>query len=275
MPKPPPVLVIPPKMDGVDHWLILGLDPSLTCTGYALMHVTVDSPEKTVADWLEVGSVRPDSSKDPVWVRSRLMAGYLKTRLDEQSHEIMTTMPDNLGLMITMEAPTPSDDFLNRANAVFQEHFFTDGDLFRRFKIIRLLTINAMTLRSIMGLHTKGNNKGENIRRALEFLPQGKFDNLDGDACDGVMLSMVARAACSVLLGNSSEVNPKWLQTLCDSSPVERGKGRNARITTKGLFHTTGQRPEYWYSYDRKEYTCVVRNASQPKKTLNRFNFPV
>lgn len=279
MPKAPIVLNVPPAMTDVSHWLIMGLDPSLTCTGYAFMHVTpvdmglLNTPASTSdAEWLEVGSVKPEETKNPVWLRAKLMAMYLKQTLDSVSLQIHD---DSLGLMVVMEAPTPTDDFLNRVNAVFHEHIFSDGELFRRFKHIRILTINASTLRSLMGLYTKGNNKGENIKRAYDFLDRDKYPNLDGDACDAVMLTMVARSASSVLLGMPDEVQPKYLQTLCDSSPVERGKGRNMRITTKGLLHTTGQRPEYWYSYDRRDYTLCVRDAAQPKKQLIRLDYPV
>jgi hypothetical protein len=281
MPKAPIVLNVPSPMISVNHWLIMGLDPSLSCTGYAFMHVTPNAASKTsTAEWLEVGSVKPQETKNPVWLRSKLMAQFLKQTLDSVSLEVLR---DNgvefgavtLGLMVVMEAPTPTDDFLNRVNAIFHEHIFSDGDLCRRFEQIRILTINASTLRSLMGLYTKGNNKGENIKRAYTFLDQAKYPNLDGDACDAVMLTMVARAASSILLGMPNEVQPKFLQTLCDASPVERGKGRNVRITTKGLLHTTGQRPEYWYSYNRQDYTVQVRDASQPKKQLTRLDYSV
>jgi hypothetical protein len=280
MPKAPIVLNIPPAIPEIRHWLIMGLDPSLSCTGYAFMHVVPEDGRQTSsAEWLEVGSCKPQETKNPVWLRAKLMATFLKQTLDSVSIELMRgCIPtDGLGLMVVMEAPTPTDDFLNRVNAVFHEHIFSDGDLFRRFRQIRILTINASTLRSLMGLYTKGNNKGENIKRAYEFLDndRDKYPNLDSDACDAVMLTMVARAACSVLLGIPTEVQPKYLQTLCDSSPVERGKGRNLRVTTKGLLHTTGQRPEYWYSYDRQDYTLCVRDAAQPKKQLTRLVYPV
>lgn len=281
MPKKEIVLNIPPPMTEVKHWFIMGLDPSLSCTGYAFMHVS-DETSKSDAEWLEVGSCKPEETKNPVWLRAKLMAVYLKQKLEEISlpfcNDWSTNMEDaqdSLGLMVVMEAPTPTDDFLNRVNAVFHEHLFSDGDLFRRFKQIRILTINASTLRSLMGLYTKGNNKGENIKRAYEFLDKERYPNLDGDACDAAMLTMVARSACSILLGMPDEVQPKYLQTLCDAAPVERGKGRNARITTKGLLHTTGQRPEYWYSYDRKDYTLCIRDAAQPKKILNRLIYSV
>lgn len=282
MPKAPIVLNIPPAMTDVSHWLIMGLDPSLSCTGFAFMHVTPNSQSTSEAEWLDVGSCKPEETKNPVWLRAKLMASFLKQKLEEVSlplcNDWLTHMDDaqrTLGLMVVMEAPTPTDDFLNRVNAVFHEHLFSDGELFRRFRHIRILTINASTLRSLMGLYTKGNNKGENIKRAYDFLDKTLYPNLDGDACDAVMLTMVARSASSVFLGMPDEVQPKYLQTLCDSSPVERGKGRNMRITTKGLLHTTGQRPEYWYSYDRQDYTLCHRDAAQQKKILNRLIYAV
>ncbi len=275
------VLNIPSAILDINHWLVMGLDPSLSCTGYAFMHVYLNSwhedpisiiPGTSGADWLQIGSCKPQETRNPVWLRAKLMALYLKEQMMKSSGTL-NYMWGNLGLMVVMEAPTPGEDFLNRVNAIFHEHLFSDGDL--SFKQIRILTVNASTLRSLMGLYTRGNNKGENIKRSYEFLDREKYPNLDSDACDAVMLSMVARHACSIMLGTSDEVPPRFLQTLCENSPVERGKGRNARITTKGLLHTTGQRPEYWYSYECKNYTLCVRDAAQPKKILNRINYPV
>jgi hypothetical protein len=276
MPKPA-VLNIPPAVTDVNHWLIMGLDPSLSCTGYAFMHVSPseDVSGTSTAKWLDVGSCKPQETKNPVWLRAKLMAMYLKQMLDRVSLPFCAPQLVSMGLMVVMEAPTPGEDFLNRVNAVFHEHIFSDGDLANRFQQIKILTINASTLRSLMGLYTKGNNKGENIKQAYTFLDKARFPNLDGDACDAVMLTMVARAACSVLLGMPEEVQPKYLQTLCDAAPVERGKGRNVRVTTKGLLHTTGQRPEYYYSYQKQNFTICVRDAAQPKKVLSRFDYPV
>ena len=274
------VLNIPEPFTDVKHWLVWGLDPSVSCTGYAFLHVSQnhcvlpESPATTVAMWRDVGSVKPETTKLPVWLRAKVMASYLKSKLDENSADVRRDEPEGLGLLICMEAPTPGDDFLNRVNAVFHEHFF-EGELFRRFVKIRILTVNASTLRSLMGLTKKGNNKGENIARAYDFLPAADYPNLDSDACDGVMLAMVARHCASVLMGTIQEIPPKFIQTLCDSSPVERGNGRNARITTKGLLHTNGQRPEYWYSYDRRDYEAVVRDAAQPKRSLFKFKFSI
>jgi hypothetical protein len=317
MPKKEISLQIPPKMDHIKHWLIMGLDPSLSCTGYAFLHVEPSSSEHSFSEWLRVGSCKPDATKNPVWLRAKLMAVYLKEQLDEVSSDLRIATPyhsdhvceprvssemgatygselagdalnckhcgrgpaeqnleGGLGLLVVMEAPTPTDDFLNRVNAIFHEHFF-EGDLFRRFKTIRILTINASTLRSLMGLFKRGNNKGENIKRAYDFIDKENYGNLDSDACDAVMLAMVARAAASILLGLANEVPPKFLNTLCSAELVARGNGRNARVTTKGLLHTTGQRPEYWYSYDRQDYVLCVRDAAQPKKILLRKSYQI
>ena len=52
-------LDIPAKMDDVDAWLVVGLDPSLSRTGYAAMYVdpeVVGEREPPTASWEIVGS---------------------------------------------------------------------------------------------------------------------------------------------------------------------------------------------------------------------------
>src|ERR1700722_3378278 len=76
----PITLTIPPRVEGIDDWVIFGLDPSLSRTGYAVMHIT-QGEDRSVAKWLEVGSLKPEDASDPVWVRSKAVALALEQRL--------------------------------------------------------------------------------------------------------------------------------------------------------------------------------------------------
>jgi Asp-tRNA(Asn)/Glu-tRNA(Gln) amidotransferase B subunit len=113
---------------------------------------------------------------------------------------------------------------------------------------------------------TGAKNKGENIARAYEYLDKTAYPKLDTDACDAVLLSMMARHTCSILMGFPDEVPEKFLVSLCNSTQETKGKGHNMKIITKGLLH----RKEYFYSYTRKDYTLVVNDASRRTNKLER-----
>jgi hypothetical protein len=94
---------------------------------------------------------------------------------------------------------------------------------------------------------------------------------MDTDACDAVLLSMMARHTCSVLLGYPDEIPERFKVSLCNASQEMKGKGRNSRIITKGLLH----RPEYFYSYKRDTYTLVVNDASRQTNKLERIEYSI
>ena len=176
------------------------------------------------------------------------------------------------GLIISMEYPTPRNDYLVALNRIIHLVFFEDGFLAERFREVRVMTTNASTLRSLMRLTKKGSqNKGENILRAYEFIDKAEFPELDSDACDAVLLAMMARYTSAVLLGAPGEVPDNFLNSLCSATQEVKGAGKNAHTVTKGLLHRT----EYWYKYERKPYVVCVKDASNPKKGLNRINFSI
>jgi len=194
-----------------------------------------------------------------------MMARFLHNLLEEM------TAPSTTGLIISMEYPTPMNDYLVALNRIFHLVFFEDN-LWKNFSAVRVLTTNASTLRSLMTLTKKGvKNKIENINRAYDFIDREKFPELDTDSCDAVLLSMMGRHTASIMFGLDKEVPDNFRNTLCNATQDIKGKGRNARVITKGLLH----RPEYWYSYERKPYTLCIKDAACPKKTLRRLQFDI
>jgi hypothetical protein len=170
--KAPVECMEPDVMPEIKRWFIYGLDPSLSRTGYALQEVRLDG-DRTKARWVEVGSIKPDDASDPIWIRSKNIALGLKALLPGiDASEIAET-----GLILSMEFPTPTNDFLTSLSRIIHLVFF-DGPgvptpesdrsiLANNFGAIRVLLTNAATLRSLMGLTMRGaKNKTENIAKA-------------------------------------------------------------------------------------------------------------
>jgi hypothetical protein len=295
--KPPTPIEIPQPNPKVKRWIVLGLDPSMTRTGFALLDVRpglAHTPEEgpfTQAIWLAAGSVKPEKIEDSglhhrntLWIRGKAMALYLREMLktvapnkrDSESDFHVCNTPEcckpEVGLIISMEYPTPMNDYLVALNRIIHLIFFEDGVLADQFAEIRVLTTNASTLRSLMRLTKKGNqNKGENILRAYEFIDKARFPELDSDACDAVLLAMMARHAASIMLGSVNEIPDNFLNSLCNATQEVKGSGRNQHTVIKGLLHRT----EYWYRYERKGYVVCVKDASNPRKALSRINFSI
>jgi Intein splicing domain/LAGLIDADG-like domain len=249
----------PDVMPEIKEWYIFGLDPSLSGTGYALQHIRIDG-DRTKARWVDVGTIKPADASDPIWIRSKNIAMFLRSRIPQvPSEEIAET-----GLILSFEQPTPGNDWLVGLNRIIHCEFF-DGPgvpfekddrtiLSNNFGAIRILHTNAATLRSLMGLTKTGNkNKAENIVKAYTFIDQEKFPNLDTDSCDGVLLAMMARHTASLLMGRPEEVPENVYISLTNATKEIKGKGTRARTITKGLLH----RPEYWlasnYSADDEQ----------------------
>jgi hypothetical protein len=270
-------LKVPDPLPEVKQWLVLGLDPSMSRTGYAFMRIRPEA-DGTRATWTQVGSIKPEKASDPIWLRGKMMALHLRGLLDHAATNIFGNDVEAwnnlgkddctpaLGLIISMEYPTPMNDFLVALNRIIHLVFF-ETDLWQRFATVRVLTTNAATLRSLMNLTKTGaKNKGENIARAYDFLDKTAYPKLDTDACDAVLLSMMARHTCSILMGSPDEVPEKFLVSLCNATQETKGKGHNMKIITKGLLH----RKEYFYSYIRQDYSLVVNDASRRTNKLER-----
>jgi hypothetical protein len=177
----------------------------------------------------------------------------------------------NIGVLISTEFPTPRNDFLVSLNRIIHLVFFED-DLWRRFAAVRILSLNANTLRSLMGLSKTGRtNKSENIIRAYDFIDKQRFPHLDPDSCDAVLLAMMGRHVISLLLNRPAEVPARVLTTFCSDVRKPKGKGRNLRMVTSGILH----RPEYFYSYEAKPFVFCARDASSPKAGLDRKEYVI
>lgn len=266
MPKKsrPIPLTIPEPIPAVKKWFVLGIDPSLSRTGYALM--VVDSQ---MATWVEVGSVKPESSKYPIWVRNKIICEEISNKLNGtikfETDNSSTFNPETIGLIISTEFPTPRNDYLCALNREIHSVFLQR--VYPICNTVRILTTNASTLRSVLGLTKTGaKNKKENIAKAYEFIDKDKFPSLDSDSCDGVLLAMMGRSAVSICLGQADLVPERFKNVLCDSRIIVKGKGRNERTIVKGLLH----RLDYWYEYKPISFGVLNKDASSNKNKLNR-----
>jgi hypothetical protein len=222
------------------------------------------------ASWWDIGSAKPDKIEDEhhsrttLWIRSKLIAMFLREFLK------LTQGDKRTGLIISMEYPTPTNDFLVALNRIIHVVLFDDKSLESKFGEVRILTTNASTLRSLMGLKQRGaKNKQENILKAYEYVDNQTYPELDSDACDAVLMAVMGRYAATIMLGKSDQIPPRFLTSLCNATEEIKGKGRNARTVIKGILH----RPEYWYTYELRSYGIGIKDASNPKKALQRKYF--
>ena len=269
--KPPPEMLLPEPLPQIKEWYILGLDPSLSRTGYALQHVRLVAGG-TEARWVDVGSIKPTDASDPIWIRSKNIALFLRSLIPRMTPE---TAPE-VGLILSLEYPTPANDFLVALNRIIHLVLF-DGPgvpipkddlsiLSNNFGAIRILHTNAATLRSLMGLTMRGaKNKVENIAKAYTFIDRDRFPNLDTDSCDAVLLAMMGRHAASLLLNHPEQVPSAFMLSLTNATKEIKGKGTRARTITKGLLH----RPEYWTAYEPRVYGLMKRDARDTTRKLH------
>jgi len=293
--KEPVPLLIPKPVAHIKRWIVVGLDPSMSRTGFTLLDVRpalAHTPEEgpyTDAIWLTAGSIKPEFQeadlhpRNTIWIRGKAIATYLREMVKsvappkKNPGDLHVCQADDcckpeVGLIISMEYPTPQNDYLVALNRIISLIFFEDGELAEMFGDIRFLITNASTLRSLMGLTQRGSqNKGENILKAYEFIDKSRYPQLDSDACDAVLLAMMARHAASVMLGIPTEVPERFLTSLCSGEQKVKGNGRNAHTVTAGLLH----RIEYWYRYQRRSVGVAIKDASNPKKSLSRVNFSI
>ena len=261
--KAPVPLIFPPAIPGITQWLVVGLDPSLSRTGYAMLAVSQSGSGTTISHWGDVGSLKPDDASDPVWVRSKAVALVLRGLI----HSAVETLDPNqpTGLIISMEAPTPRNDFLTSISRIF--HLILLNELPVTFLYTFVQMTNASTLRSLMGLKATGaKNKRENVSKAYEFVSPVSYPNLDTDACDAVLMATMARHSAALLMGNAEAVPERLLQRLCDGREEVVGKGLRKRTRIMGILH----RPEYWCRYQRQQYVVLLRDAQVKKPKLDR-----
>lgn len=262
-------LSFPPKIEGISSWIVMGFDLSLSRSGWAVAVVKIVDG-KTELEFLGAGSVKPDDASLPVWLRGRMIGkGLLQATL---LPKVKALLNDGAGMILSFEAFTPRNDYLSSVRRLVDSVFFSSDSPIINYPLY-LLSINASTLRSIMGLVQRGvKNKKENINKSFEFIDKIQFPEIDSDACDAVLLTMCGRYTVSIVSGYSDEVPYKALTSLCNSKQEVKGKGRNSRIVTKGVLH----RIEYWNKYTHQEtHTLCLKDASNPKKSLERITLSV
>jgi hypothetical protein len=256
MPKKikPPLELKLPETTNVQSWLVVGLDLSLSRTGFAFFQAGADTLRA-----ISIGSFKPVESADPVWVRSYLIATAL---LEELKKPQIASLIATSGVILAFEAPTPRNDFLTTISRIVSSVLLTEGSPLYE-QTVRTLYINASTLRSVMGLVKKGaNNKVENKQRAWQYVPQAAYPGLDTDACDAVLMAVMGVYTSRLISGNPDQVPQRFIDTLCNASVEVKGKVRKV-TKIKGVLH----RPEYWATHTTKSYELHHRDARQPAKS--------
>jgi len=258
--KPGPELVFPFE-PGITSWHVVAVDPSLTRAGFATSHVTPDK-----AEWISVGSWKPTNSSQPVWARAAAIGTKIKELATVLKGVDDVTLLKQLGLLFIMEAPPPRNDWLSSLQRVIFMMMGRDQMNDLPYGAVRVMLVNASTLRSQMALTKTGNNKNENITRAYDFIEKSEYPQLDSDSCDAVMLSVVGIAAAKVLMGEVEQVQDKFQVLLADTTTTVKGKGKLARDVMKGLLHN----PAYFWKMDPITVELAVKDAKSPKAKLER-----
>ena len=244
--------IIAPPVSEIKSWLIIGLDLSVSRTGYAIF-----LSDKGKREVIQVGSLKPTDASEPVWARAVMTCQYIAEHLLTED-KVARFLSQGFGVIISCEMFTPRNDFLSSMNRVMNSWVLGSSSPLFEHRPIHNLYINASTLRSFMGLKMRGaKNKTENIAKAFTFIDKGRFVKLDTDACDAVLMAQVGHYAASLISGYSDEVPIQFARMLCDSTQTTKGKGPRAKTTTKGLLHN----PNYWFPHQTKTLELAHTNA--------------
>ena len=102
----------------IKDWAILGLDLSLSRTGYAALYL-----ESGVASWGEVGSftMDDDSKKADTWARAQAYALGIGSVLEGMWARCRNR---GYGLAIILEYPDPENSYLMGLNQVIQTNLY-------------------------------------------------------------------------------------------------------------------------------------------------------
>lgn len=249
-------------------WTVLGLDLSLTRTGFATLHC-----EGGVARWGAIGSLTPRDPKGGPKQESWVRAAALGIAIRARATQLMRERP--VPLILAIEFPDPNNSYLMGLNQVIQTILWAtddqggvggpDGILYR-------LAINASTLRAT--LYLKGSSdKASNLELAYAYVPKELYPALDSDSCDAALLAMMGRYTVQILRGEEDLVPMKPRCTLCDAG--SRQKFRTDKVThekvvskevPKGLLHN----PLTWTRIQSPQgVTLGVADASTAARAVN------
>jgi len=245
--------------------ITMGIDLSLSRTGYSISY----TDKLGISEKLDIGSIKPADSSDPIWVRSILIG---KSLLDKLKNIIKDYDKENTIIILVVETPTPMNDFLTSLNRLVTSILFQEDSILYDYEVYTL-SVNASTLRSAMGLVQRGSgNKKENIERAYNFISRDMFPGLDSDACDGVLLDQMGIYASYIFLGFYEKVPKNITKILCEDKLVTKGNGNNQKSFIKGIIHNE----TYWYSYSKKDRILSIKDAKIPSgKKLDKVLYKV
>lgn len=218
----------------IQNWAILALDLSLSRTGYAVLFM-----EDGHAEWGHIGSFAMDdaSAKLDTWARAQAYAMGVGMVMESMWAKC-TQSGKAWGMAVVMEYPDPENSYLMGVNQIMQASLWSPSvPFYSDFTAVYRMFVNASTLRSCMGL-TGGTNKVENHRIAQTFLPEGKFANLDSDACDAVLAAMYCSWGIHLLQGRTKGVPLKAQASLAKEGTKLRAK----REVPAGLLYD----PDLW-----------------------------
>ena len=192
--------------DKKSSWLIIGLDPSMSRSGISVL--TVNKKDEATVHF--IGSVQPDDRSVDDFIRAKAQTAVIQNLIMEHADEY-----DNL--LVSLEAPTPGNDYLISTNRIMKTGI-SARSITKKFDRVIFMHTNASTLRSCFGLIKKGNNKSENIDAAYSIVKESDYPGIDSDACDALLIGMMGRYAVSVLNSNSNTVPEKFLKALTSQS---------------------------------------------------------
>ena len=261
----------------ITNWTILGVDLSLSRTGFAVLHI-----ENGEARWAEVGSVAPADSEDATWARGVAIGMQIRNQalaaVDKAAAWNVTHPDAPWGVVVAMEFPDPTNSYLMALNGIVQAVLWSSSDTsLQEIAPVYRLAINAATLRSCLHLNIKGASADKNINlvKAYTYIDKATYPSLDTDACDAVLLAMMARWAAMVFSGQEAMVPPAPLAALCTSEQrvkvrASRKKGEPPiRIETpRALLHN----PATWTALKgpveirlkHRDATSIIPRSSKP-----------
>jgi hypothetical protein len=207
-----------------------------------------------------------------MWVRSVAISEAIHQQFAHlaENPEGMQGDEATTGILVCLEVPTPRNDYLNVLSKIIHAHLLPK---LSRYAAVRVLQVNASTMRSNMGLKATGDNKWENVRKSQEFADPIVYPGIDTDSCDAILFAQYGRYVASLLSeGTTVEIPVPVLLSLCDNTTVVKGKGTRTRTVTKGILHN----PAYWYTYTPSEYGIMLKDATvPPKKRLQKLTITI
>lgn len=283
------------RLPGVTRWVILGVDGSLSSTGFSTMLVGPDGQS-----WHGIGSVSPGTRDEHPWIRSKAMGLHVCSVL--RSKEVVDFCQEApTGLLLSYEAPTVGADALQIANMGLRMALRSDIIVMGQFSEHWELMTNAATMRTIMGLVEKGSqNKKENKAKAWTYVGEKEFPNMDNDSCDATIFTMLGLWTTRLFRDGieGAEAPERFKRRFCDltgdykvvtrfvagdkaGKVVPKGAKKGLRadeITRERVatdLHGVLHRANYWFPYKESPREVKVRDSRIKTARLPTFTYTV